>query len=126
MVSFPRRDLGRKGEDEAERYLRRKHRYRVVERNYTCRWGELDLVCLDGNTLVFVEVRSSGVGGFEGPAESVNERKQRQIIKAAQSYIQRKRLREVSMRFDVLGIEFRAGGRPRFALFQNAFELPPD
>ncbi len=125
MASNSRKELGRKAEREAERFLCRRHRYRVLERNYACRWGELDLVCLDRKTLVFVEVRSAGETGLSRPEESVTERKQRQIIKAAKYFIQARRIKEMNMRFDVLGVTFRPGGETGFALYQNAFELPP-
>ena len=125
MSPVPRKELGRQGESAAEQFLRRRHRYRVLERNFACRWGELDLVCLDGKTLVFVEVRSAGETGLDRPEESVTERKQRKIIKAAKYFIQARRIKEMNMRFDVLGVTFRPGRETGFALYQNAFELPP-
>ena len=126
MAGSKRKLLGKQAEEEAERYLRRRYRYRVLERNYSCRWGEVDLVCLDGNTLVFVEVRSSGFAGFGNPAGSVTPRKQKQIIKAVKSYLQKRRIRDVPMRFDVLGIEFHSPGNKTFTLFQDAFEVPQE
>lgn len=70
-------------EDAASRYLQRRG-LRVLKRRYRCRVGELDLVCLDGTTLVIVEVRARSKSRFADAAESVNENKRRKLVRATQ------------------------------------------
>src|SRR5439155_8813704 len=77
-----RRWFGTRSERAAARFLRRRG-YRIVARNYTCSLGELDLVALDGRTLVFVEVRSTATEDAERPAASVDPAKQRRLTDLA-------------------------------------------
>jgi len=77
----------------------------IVERNYNCRLGEIDLVCRDNQTLVFVEVRYRKQHGYASAAASVTPGKQRKIIRTAQLYLQRHReLSALHCRFDVVAI----------------------
>ena len=103
--------LGREGEQIAETYLRKKG-YRVVERNYRCPAGELDLIFLDRRVIVFVEVKTRTDERFGAPLESVDRRKQRKMIKAALFFLSQHRLHHREARFDVVGISFR--GEPPF------------
>jgi len=114
--------LGRRGEAVAARYLQRLG-YLIVARGYRDRIGELDLVAVDGRTVVFVEVktRSSHEGGQ--PAEAVHETKQRQLTRAALSYLRRHDLLEEQARFDVIAVTWPSDARkPSIAHFPNAFE----
>ncbi len=77
---------GARAEALAAAFLER-HGLRVEERNYRCRQGEIDLVCRDGPTLVFVEVRLRRGGGFGGAAESITSRKRHRVTLAAQHYL---------------------------------------
>jgi putative endonuclease len=77
---------GARAEALAAEFLERRG-LRVEERNYRCRQGEIDLVCRDGATLVFVEVRLRRGSGFGGAAESITRQKQHRIILAAQHYL---------------------------------------
>lgn len=113
--------LGREGEQIAERYLRKKG-YRVVERNYRCPVGELDLIFLDRRVIVFVEVKTRLDERFGGPVESVNPRKQRKMIKTALFFLSEHKLHHREARFDVVGISF-AGREPVVEHIQNAFEV---
>lgn len=117
-----RRDLGRQGELEAERFLLTQG-YELIARNYRCPSGELDLVARDHDILVFVEVRTQSGPRFGGPLESVTFRKQRQIIKAATHYMIRYRMAHQPMRFDVIGICW-TNAMPRITHVKGAFELP--
>ena len=95
---------------------------RLLERNYQSRFGELDLICLDRNTLVFIEVRyrSSSTHGL--PVETVSLAKQRRIINTAKVYLQRKKLfGQMPCRFDVIGVDV-AQGQPAFHWIRNAFQ----
>ncbi len=115
-------DLGRLGEDLAERFLRARCCV-IVARNYRCAYGEIDLVVEDHHTLVFVEVRSHTSPLFGDPLESVTLRKQRQIAKAASHYVLRHRIENRPLRFDVIGIQWR-DGVPHLTHIPGAFEWP--
>ena len=117
-----RQVFGAEGEHAAERFLRR-HRYAILARNYRCPLGELDLVALDGVTVVFVEVKTRRHSGSGGPLEAVDRRKQRQIVRAAQHFLVRHRLERRHARFDVVGV-WREGDRIRCELIKGAFEVP--
>jgi putative endonuclease len=120
-VNNPRQLLGKEGEKVAERYLRKKG-YRVVERNYRCPAGEVDLIVLDRRVIVFVEVKTRTDHRFGTPLEAVESRKQRKMIQAAQFFISQKKLHQRDARFDVVGISW-PGGDPVVQHIQNAFEL---
>jgi len=94
---------GNKGA-EAERlaaaFLQRQG-LKLVETNYRCRFGEIDLVCKDQNTLVFVEVRLRGNEAFGGAAASITARKQHKLVLTARHYLQRLRA-SPACRFDVV------------------------
>jgi putative endonuclease len=113
--------LGQEGERVAERYLQRKG-YKLVERNYRCPLGELDLIVLDRRVIVFVEVKTRTGQGFGSPLEAVEFRKQRKMIQAAQFFLAEKRLQQRDARFDVVGVTW-PGGEPVVEHIENAFEL---
>lgn len=116
-----RAQTGRLGESEAASFLEKKG-YRVLERNYRCRYGEIDIVARDGAALVFVEVKTRASDRFGTPGESVDSRKQKKIILTAQYYIESNRLIDSDLRFDVVGVEIRDGVF-FFELIRNAFEV---
>lgn len=115
-----RRVLGAEGERAAEKFLRRQ-RYTIVQRNYRCPSGEVDLIALDGHAVVFVEVKTRTHPGLGSPLEAVDRRKQRQIERAAQYYLTQNRLHGRDARFDVVGVWWE-NGRLRCELIQNAFD----
>ena len=96
--------LGQRGEDLAADYLVR-HRLTVVARNYRCRGGEIDLVCREGRTLVFVEVRQRSSGAFGGAAASITAAKRRRLVLAAQHYLLTLGKPDADCRFDCVLIE---------------------
>ena len=116
-----RQILGREGERIAENYLKEKG-YRLVERNYRCPMGELDLIALDRRVIVFIEVKTRSDFRFGAPTESVHPRKQRKMIQAALYFLSRHRLHGREARFDVVGVSL-ATGRPEVEHVQNAFDL---
>jgi putative endonuclease len=123
-VREPSRDeLGRRGEDEAAGYLRSRG-YRIVGRRERVLRGDIDIVALDGRTVVFVEVRSRSSHAHGHPAETVGPVKQRRIAELATAYIHRHRLHDCSVRIDVVTVTFAAGTKPVVEHFQNAFEGP--
>lgn len=97
-----RKQRGREAEQLAEEFLHRQ-RLRTVTRNYLCRSGEIDLIMLDGGELVFVEVRFRRSGNHGSAAESVDWRKQRKLIRAAEQFLLRHPgWRQHPCRFDVV------------------------
>ena len=113
--------LGKEGERIAEEYLKKKG-YRLVERNYRCAAGELDLIVLDRRVVVFVEVKTRTGQTFGSPFEAVEFRKQRKMIQAAQYFLAEKKLQQRDARFDVVGISW-PGRDPMVEHIVNAFEL---
>jgi len=96
-----RQARGRAGEQRAVDLLRAKG-YRIVERNFRCKLGELDIVALDGDTLVFVEVRTRSSARYGSALEAIPPAKQRQVARVAQVYLARRGAQ--LCRFDVVGI----------------------
>jgi len=118
-----RDDLGRRGEDEAARYLRSLG-YRIVGRREKVLRGDIDIVALDDRTVVFVEVRSRSDTAHGHPAETVGATKQRRIAELAAAYIRRHRLEDCAVRIDVVAVTFPAGDRPVVEHYRNAFDSP--
>ena len=113
--------LGKEGERIAEQYLKKKG-YKLVERNYRCAAGEVDLIVLDRRVIVFVEVKTRTGHGFGTPLEAVQPRKQRKMMRAAQFFLSQKKLHQRDARFDVVGISW-PGHEPVIEHVENAFEL---
>ena len=113
--------LGKEGEKVAEKYLVRKG-YKIVERNYRCSLGEVDLIVLDRRVIVFVEVKTRSGHGYGSPLEAVEWRKQRKMKQAAQYFLSQKKLHQRDARFDVVGISW-PGREPVVEHIENAFEL---
>ena len=113
--------LGREGERIAEQFLTKKG-YKLVERNYRCAAGELDLIVLDQRVIVFVEVKTRTGMGYGTALEAVEARKQRKMIYAAQFFLNAKKLSQREARFDVIGISW-PGTEPQVEHIENAFEL---
>jgi putative endonuclease len=115
----PQIPLGRRGERAAEKYLRH-NGYRIVARNFRAAGAEIDLVAMDGETLVFIEVktRRSRIAG--APEEAVDKRKQTRMRRAAEVFAQRYRADEVEMRFDIAAVDA-SGRRLEIELLRNAF-----
>ena len=106
-----RQRLGRASEDRAVAELRRRG-YHILERNFRCALGELDIIARDGDTLVFVEVRARSHGRYGQASETVGPRKQRKLIQLATLYLASRDLAYDECRFDVVSITV---GRPSFS-----------
>lgn len=118
------RAVGDKAEDYALEFLRRKCRFKVIDRNVQDEEGELDLVGrIAGNEgLVVVEVRSRREGGLITPREAVDIHKQRQVVETAHRILRRKGYHDV-LRFDVVGVYLDEQGEPTKAEhFPDAFD----
>ena len=110
---------GREGEDLACRHLVAQG-FRILERNWRCRAGELDIVARDGAVTVFVEVKDRGDVSHGEGFEAVTSRKRRRIVLAARLYAAGAGLEGRPMRFDVVSID-RSAGAPRVRHDRNAF-----
>lgn len=113
--------LGRQGEILAVSYLKGR-KYKILETNYRCRCGEIDIIARDGSVLVFVEVKARRSTSYGPPQLSVTPFKQRQISKAALTYLTKNRLTGVDARFDVLALLLRED-QPVIEHIKDAFEL---
>jgi putative endonuclease len=119
---FAPKSLGQRGEEAAEWFLR-KLGYIIVARGHRDRIGEIDLVAVDGRTVVFVEVKTRTSQDAGHPADAVDEHKQRQLTRLALSYMKRHDLLECKARFDVVAITWPdRKGKPKIEHFKNAFE----
>jgi putative endonuclease len=114
--------LGQRGEAAAARYLKRLG-YVIVARGSHIRRGEIDLIAVDGRTLVFVEVKTRVSHDAGHPAEAVDREKQRRLTRLAMVYLKRHHLLENPARFDVIAITWpKTQRRPTIEHFKNAFE----
>ncbi len=113
--------LGRRGEEAAARFLK-KLGYTIVARGHRDHIGELDLVAVDGRTVVFIEVKTRTTHDAGHPADAVDDAKQQRITRLALAYMKRHDLLECAARFDVIAITWPDRGRPTIEHFQNAFE----
>jgi len=105
-----RLSLGRAGEDAAACFLEKKG-FRLLQRNFRCRMGELDIIARDDRCLVFVEVRTVAGNSFGPPQESVGIKKQFKLRQLAQYYLQTKYTGSVPARFDVVAVTMGRDGR---------------
>jgi len=121
MNDFSTRDRGRCGEDIAGQYLK-KQGYKILECNYRCRYGEIDLIARDGETIVFVEVKSRRSAAFGEPEASVGLAKQKKISTVALCYLEEKHLHDRPARFDVVSI-LTVTGEQNILLIRDAFDL---
>jgi putative endonuclease len=119
---FPSGDLGRRGEALAARELRRRG-YVILERRWRCRIGEIDIVARDGEVLVVVEVKARSRSDYGQPIDAVDRDKRRKLEKLARAYLHAKRLSDVPVRFDLVGVTFSAGVTPRVEVFPDALRF---
>jgi putative endonuclease len=116
------KSLGERGETIAVAYLKGQ-RFAILERNFRCKGGEVDIVARDGKTLVFVEVKSRRNEAYGPPQLSVTPFKQRQISKAALTWLAKNGKQDCSARFDVIAIMLRDHEVPAIDHIRNAFDL---
>lgn len=96
-------ELGRAAEDAASQFLKNRG-YRILFRNYSSSGGEIDIICRQGDSIVFVEVKSLSSDAAADPEEHVNSTKQRQLRKAAKAWIHAHDEPEAAYRFDVVAV----------------------
>ena len=115
-------NLGPYGEKLGGKFLKRLG-YRILKKNYRCQTGEIDLVAVDGDTLVFVEVKTRRNDDAAFPEAAVNSHKRRQITRAAKTFIAQNHAQHFPARFDILAIVVPEKGKPQVEHFIDAF--PP-
>jgi len=119
-MSLHRQKLGKYGEDLACRELEGRG-YAILARRYRRRGGEIDIVCRDGPTVVFVEVKARDSLAFGAAAEAVTALKRRRMVNVALDYIMRNHLFDCPCRFDVVSIHLDSGA-PCVDVYRNAFD----
>ena len=119
----PSHRLGRRGEALAARHLRR-NGFKVLHRNFRApRGGEVDLVCREGNELVFVEVKTRSTRDFGSPASAVNREKQKLIARGALAWLRMLDNPDIIFRFDIVEVVIDESGTS-FNIVRAAFQLP--
>ena len=122
MTGNTGKNAGREAETFALLYLQQQG-LQTITQNWSCKRGELDLVMLDGDTVVFVEVRYRRHAGWGGARESVDRRKQEKLILAAQFFLQKEpHWNQHPCRFDVVAIEGDPGPDTPLHWLKNAFD----
>lgn len=113
--------VGKRGEEAALRYLKRKG-YRILQRNYVCKMGEVDLIARENDTLVFIEVKTRTSNAFGPPQLAVNAAKQIQLSQAALCFLKENHLENARARFDVVAVLLGPEGE-KIELIKDAFDL---
>lgn len=119
---FHNKTLGEKGENIAVTFLEAQ-RFVILERNFRCKAGEVDIVARDGSTLVFVEVKTRRSYAYGVPQLAVTPFKQRQICKASLTWLAKNKRYDNNARFDVVAITLTNDVTPRIEHIKNAFDL---
>jgi putative endonuclease len=114
-------DLSRFGEEQACRFLK-KQKLKILDRNYSVRGGEIDIVAEDKNFLIFVEVKTRSDSKYAQPWENVRFNKRKNIKLAARQYIQHRRFGGREIRFDVVSIILDDAMKPEIEWIRHAFE----
>lgn len=95
--------IGKNGEEEVEKYLINKG-YEIIEKNFSCKLGEIDIIAKDKEELVIIEVKTRTSNKYGAPAEAVGKTKQHHILKTSQYYLMKNRLENVYVRLDVIEV----------------------
>ena len=120
----PHLRLGTRGENLACQLLR-KNGYKILYRNFKGRTGgEIDVVCRDRDTLVFVEVKTRTSEDFGRPVEAVNREKRNRISRGGLAWLRLLDDPDILFRFDVVEVIIAEGAEPRLEILRNAFSLP--
>jgi putative endonuclease len=120
-MDMSRFNKGQAGENTAADFLTG-NGMKILDRNFRCPPGEIDIIAKDGQAIVFVEVRTRQAKGFRTPEESITFRKRTRLIRAAQWYLKQRKLYNLSARFDVVTIRWN-GENPEINWIVNAFEV---
>jgi putative endonuclease len=113
--------LGERGETVACRFLEVQG-YKILEKNYKCKLGEIDVIARRRERLAFVEIKTRTSTQFGTPQEAVDLQKQEKIFKVAQWYLKEKKILKSPIAFDVVAILWQEGQTPEIRLIADAFE----
>ena len=116
-----RKEVGKRGEDVAAKYIKKKG-YKIVERNFTCPLGEMDIIALERKTLCFIEVKTLSGKDYGPPEIAVNIHKQHKLSKVALAYLNQKHLHDIKARFDVIAVTLSPEDE-KIELIKDAFDL---
>jgi len=111
---------GREGEKIAADFLK-KNGYRIIDKNYRCPLGEIDIVAREKGAIVFIEVKTRKSSELGYPEQAVGIKKQRKMSQLALWFLQKKKIIDTSARFDVVAITMLSSGN-EIKLFKNAFD----
>ncbi len=100
--------MGSRGEEYAAEFVEGRG-MRVIRRNYRCRMGEIDIIAVDADTVVFIEVKTRASGMYGSPAEAVTDAKKSKLLKTAYHYIMSNDTKGMGLRFDVAEVFFAEG-----------------
>jgi len=109
--------LGQKGEEIACKTLE-ENGYRLLDKNFRCKQGEIDVIADDRGVICFIEVKSRSSEAFGLPEEAIDRRKQRKLWAAAMIYLEKKKIKSKDMRFDVVSVDLRTD---KARILKNAF-----
>ncbi len=114
--------IGQSGEETAVKILK-KNGYKIIERNYRTKMGEIDIIAEDGEYTCFVEVKFRKNDDFGDPGDFIDERKRQKIIKTAQYYAVKKGIYDTPMRFDAVLINAEKRKKHSGEVIKDAFRL---
>lgn len=120
-MTLDRINTGKQGETIAVEFLK-KNGYRIIQNNFRTRYGEIDIIAVEGKILAFIEVKTRTNSKFGNPVMAVNFRKKRQISKTALAYVTQNKIADHPARFDVIGISI-VEKKIEVELIRNAFEI---
>lgn len=122
MKQFTTKQIGDRGEEYAVKFLE-KNKYSILARNYSKRFGEIDIIAEKNNTIVFVEVKTRNENALARPYEAVNKQKQRHIINTAYAYISENKI-DKNCRFDICEVFIKSHNLKLIDInyIENAFE----
>ena len=100
---YIRHEIGKLGEEIVTQYLNQKG-YKIIERNFTCKQGEIDIICIDKKELVFIEVKTRTNDKFGKPVEAVDVNKKKHLFKAIKYYLYSRNLENEYVRIDVIEV----------------------
>ena len=100
---YIKQEIGKLGEDIAVNYLKQKG-YKILDRNFECRQGELDIIAIDKNEMVFIEVKTRTSNRYGTPSESVNKIKQKHMLQTIKYYLYTRNLNDEFVRIDVIEV----------------------
>ena len=120
-MTTQRIQLGQAGEDAAVVFLEREG-YQILRRNFRNKFGEIDIIAKDRDTVCFIEVKTRKSEAYGLPFESVTKSKQRKIIYVALSYLNAQGREEANVRFDVVSVILGDEEGPQIEIIKNAFE----